>query len=252
MDPETRTFIEQRRDPAVAPGYEIADFAEYCHLYRQAWTEPAVRWLLSVIPTAMIFDDHDVHDDWNTSAAWRREYQAKPWWRDRITGAYMSYWIYQHLGNLSPEDLGKNDVWRQVQEAPGDAAAVLRDFAACADEPSGGIRWSYRRTLGRTRVVVIDSRGGRVVDEGGRLMVNETEWQWVTELVSGDWDHVVLASSLPLLLPRGIHALEAWNEAVCRGAWGRASPASASGSARRRTWSTGPPSARRSRRSNGC
>ncbi len=221
VNPETRTFIEQRRDPAVAPGYEIADFAEYCHLYRQAWTEPAVRWLLSVIPTAMIFDDHDVHDDWNTSAAWRREYQAKPWWRDRITGAYMSYWIYQHLGNLSPEDLGKNDVWRRVQETPGDAAAVLRDLAACADDPSGGIRWSYRRTLGRTRVVVIDSRGGRVVDEGGRLMVNETEWQWVTELVSGDRDHVVLASSLPLLLPRGIHDLEAWNEAVCRGAWGR-------------------------------
>jgi hypothetical protein len=34
-------------------------------------------------------------------------------------------------------------------------------------------------------------------------------------------DHVVLASSLPLLLPYGIHALEAWNEAVCGGAWGK-------------------------------
>jgi len=32
---------------------------------------------------------------------------------------------------------------------------------------------------------------------------------------------VVLASSLPLLLPPGIHALEAWNEAVCAGAWGK-------------------------------
>ena len=125
VDPATRTFIEQRRDPAEAPGYEVADFTEYCHLYRQAWTEPAVRWLFSVIPTAMIFDDHDVHDDWNASAAWRRDYQAKPWWRDRITGAYMSYWIYQHLGNLSPEDLGKNEIWRQVQEAPGDAAAIF-------------------------------------------------------------------------------------------------------------------------------
>ena len=52
-------------------------------------------------------------------------------------------------------------------------------------------------------------------------MVNEAEWQWVTESVSGDWDHVVLATSLPLLLPRGIHALEAWNEAVCGGAWGK-------------------------------
>jgi hypothetical protein len=68
---------------------------------------------------------------------------------------------------------------------------------------------------------VIDSRGGRVVEDGQRLMVNEAEWQWVTEAVSGDWDHVVLATSVPLLLPHGIHALEAWNEAVCGGAWGK-------------------------------
>jgi hypothetical protein len=51
--------------------------------------------------------------------------------------------------------------------------------------------------------------------------VDDAEWQWVTESVAGDWDHVVLASSLPLLLPAGIHEMEAWNEAVCAGAWGR-------------------------------
>jgi len=218
--PATREFISQRRDPSNAPGYEVAGFSEYCFLYREAWSEPAVRWLLSVVPTAMIFDDHDVHDDWNTSASWRRDFQAKPWWRDRITGAYMSYWIYQHLGNLSPGELGKSEVWRQVQE-PGDAAAVLRDFALRADEGAEGIQWSFRRTFGGVRVVVIDSRGGRVLDEGNRRMTNEAEWQWVTESASGDWDHVVLATSLPLLLPGGIHMLEAWNEAVCGGAWGK-------------------------------
>ena len=216
----TRQFISERRDPSNPPGYEIADFTEYCFLYREAWSEPAVRWLLSVIPTAMIFDDHDVHDDWNTSSAWRRDYQAKPWWRARISGAYTSYWLYQHLGNLSPEELGENELWRQVQE-PGDAAAVLGDFALRADQVAEGVHWSFQRTFGRVRVVVIDSRGARVLDEGRRLIVSEAEWRWVTESVCGDWDHVVLATSLPLLLPRGIHALEAWDEAVCGGAWGK-------------------------------
>ena len=194
-DPATRKFIEQRRDPSSPPGYQVADFTEYCHLYREAWSEPSVRWLLSVIPTAMIFDDHDVHDDWNISAAWRRDYDAKPWWKARITGAYMSYWIYQHLGNLSPEDLAKDELWRQVQQ-PGDAAAVLADFASRADRRAGGIQWSYRRSIGGVRVVVIDSRS-RVFPGGQRLMVGEAEWQWITESVAGDWDHVVLASSLP-------------------------------------------------------
>ena len=81
VGPATREFITQRRDPSQPPGYEVADFTEYCFLYREAWSEPAVRWLLSVVPTAMIFDDHDVHDDWNISASWRRDYQARPWWR---------------------------------------------------------------------------------------------------------------------------------------------------------------------------
>ncbi len=218
--PATREFIGQRRDPASPPGHEVADFTEYCFLYREAWSDPAVRWLLSVVPTAMIFDDHDVHDDWNTSAAWRRDYQARPWWRERIRGGYMSYWIYQHLGNLSPEELAKDELWKRVQE-PGDAAAPLAAFADRADDLAEDIRWSFRRSLGGVRVVVIDSRGGRVLADGRRLMINEASWNWVAESVSGAWDHVVLATSLPLLLPHGIHALEAWNEAVCDGAWGR-------------------------------
>ena len=223
--PATRKLIEQRRDPSEPPGYEVADFGEYCFLYREAWTEPSVRWLLSVVPTAMIFDDHDVHDDWNTSASWRRDYQAKSWWPERIRAAYMSYWIYQHLGNLSPAELAKNELWQQMQE-PGDQAGLLGDFAVradqqVADQQAPDIQWSYRRTFGGVRIVVIDSRSGRVLEEGRRRMVGEAEWQWVTESVAGDWNHVVLATSLPLLLPYGIHGLEAWNEAVCAGAWGQ-------------------------------
>jgi phosphodiesterase/alkaline phosphatase D-like protein len=243
IGPATRDFIRQRRnpsvrDPSTPPQGEVANFAEYCFLYREAWSGPAVRWLLSVIPTAMIFDDHDVHDDWNTSAAWRRDFLAKPWWRHRIDGAYMSYWIYQHLGNLAPEDLAQDQLWNKVRAAGGDVAALLRAYAQQADESPEGIQWSFRRTFGRVRLVVIDSRSGRVLDDGHgqprisgparreagrelRQMVSDTEWQWVTDSVAGDWDHVVLASSLPVLLSRGIHDLEAWNEAVAAGAWGR-------------------------------
>jgi hypothetical protein len=52
-------------------------------------------------------------------------------------------------------------------------------------------------------------------------MADEAEWRWLTESVTGDWEHVVLATSVPPLLPRGIHTLEAWTERICGGAWGR-------------------------------
>src|ERR1700744_1263891 len=73
---------------------------------------------------------------------------------------------------------------------------------------------------GDVRVVMLDSRSRRVV-EGARLMADEAEWRWLTESVTGDFAHVVIATSVPPLLPRGIHTLEAWTERICGGAWGR-------------------------------
>ena len=108
--PATRAFIASRRDPKQPPYEQVADFEEYTQLYAEAWGDPDARWLLSVIPSSMMFDDHDVVDDWNTSRAWRRDMGATTWWRERIIGALMSYWIYQHLGNLSATELRSNDL----------------------------------------------------------------------------------------------------------------------------------------------
>ena len=225
--PATRSFIADHRaaqPDIIAPVGEVADYAEYCALYREAWSDPAVRWLLSVVPTAMIFDDHDVHDDWNISGSWRRDYTAKPWWGKRIESAYQSYWVYQHLGNLSPAELASDETWGKVR-GQGDAAPVLADLAHRGDRRAPGIRWSFARAFstaggGKVRVVMLDSRSRRVVD-GTRLMAEEAEWHWLTESVAGDWQHVIVATSVPPLLPRGIHTLEAWTERICDGAWGR-------------------------------
>jgi hypothetical protein len=224
--PATRRFIAGHRADrraASAPTGEVADFEEYCALYREAWSDPAVRWLFSVVPTAMIFDDHDMQDDWNTSASWRRERTAQPGWDEHIESAYQSYWIYQHLGNLSPAELADDETWGKVR-GQGDAAQVLADLAHRADQRAPEVRWSFARTFGaaggKVRVVVLDSRSRRVVDET-RLMADEGEWRWLTEAIAGDWEHVVIATSVPPLLPRGIHTLEAWTERICDGAWGR-------------------------------
>jgi PhoD-like phosphatase len=219
--PNTERYIRGRRDADVPPGLQIADYEEYCHLYREAWSDPAVRWLLSTVPTAMIFDDHDVIDDWNISPAWVAEARSQGWWDGRIVGAFMSYWCYQHLGNLSPEDREDDDCYRAVRAADGDAGAIVREFAFRADREVAGARWSYRRDMGRTRVVVMDSRAGRVLDPGRRSMVDAEEWACIEEWSHGDFDHLLLATSLPVFLGRGAHFLEAWCERVCDGAWGR-------------------------------
>ena len=68
VSPETAAYIRSRRNTAEPPGEEIANFEEYTRLYRESWSDPDIRWLLSTVPSTMIFDDHDVRDDWNISA----------------------------------------------------------------------------------------------------------------------------------------------------------------------------------------
>jgi hypothetical protein len=220
ISPATADFIRARRDVSRPPGLEVADFEEYCRLYREAWSDPPLRWLLSTLPTAMIFDDHDVHDDWNTSAAWVARMRAQSWWSARITGALATYWIYQNLGNLTPAQLETDPLLRRVRAAE-DAGPVLREFALAADCEGGGGLWSFSRDLGGSRLIVLDGREGRILEEGQREMLDEDEWRWLAEQTTGEFDHLVIASTLPILLAPTFHYLEAWNEALCSGAWGR-------------------------------
>lgn len=227
-DASARAFA-RRRDVTRAPYTQVATFEEYTMLYREAWGEPTIRWLLSTVPSSMIFDDHDVIDDWNTSASWRREMQRTSWWQKRIVAALSSYWVYQHLGNLDPDALRHDPLYAEVQRLP-DGEEPLRRFAVEADaaadrggEGEPATRWSFRRDFGGTRVLFIDSRAGRILAGNRRAIVGDAEFAWIeAQVEDGPFDHLVIATSLPWLLPRALHDLESWDEALAAGRRGRA------------------------------
>ena len=218
--PETRAYARSRRDVSQPPGEEVADFEEYTCLYRESWTDPEIRWLLSTVPVAMMFDDHDIIDDWNISASWVADMRATDWWHDRIVGGLTAYWVYQHLGNCSPAHIHEDPLVRAVVEADGDTAPMLRAFAEEADRDPEAARWSFHRRLADTDVVVVDTRAARVL-EGERDMLDAAEWQWLTDRLADPARHVLVASTLPVLLPPAIHDVEGWNVRVADGAWGR-------------------------------
>jgi hypothetical protein len=60
-----------------------------------------------------------------------------------------------------------------------------------------------------------------VLDPGKRAMVDEDEWRWISEHATGDVDHLLIGTSLPLIMGPAMHWLEAWNEIVADGAWGK-------------------------------
>ncbi|MEU6603695.1 alkaline phosphatase D family protein [Streptomyces shenzhenensis] len=214
-----RRRLAARRDLSDPPGSEVADYEEYTWLYYESWLDPEVRWLLSTVPSCMIFDDHDVIDDWNTSAAWLADMRTTDWWQERLLSGLMSYWVHQHLGNLPPAELAADPLYAAVRETP-DATDVLRAFAARADTDPASVRWSYRRDFGRVRLLMVDTRAARVLDEDGRAMLDPGEAAWLREQAladPGSCDHLLIGSSLPWLLPHLVHDAETWDAALCRG-----------------------------------
>ncbi len=227
LPPETRDSLITRLEGAASlesgaapPSEEVANFEEYTRLHRESWSDPDIRWLLSTVPSTMIFDDHDVHDDWNISESWVADIRTLPWWEERIIGAFMAYWIYQHIGNLAPTEFDHEPMLRSVYD-DDDAGPRLREFARTADRDTTAARFAFHRDFGRTRLVVVDARAARVVTEGKRDIVDADEWEWIAGQTRGDFDHLIIASTVPVFLAHGIQHLEAWNEAVCSGAWGR-------------------------------
>lgn len=217
-----RLLKRRRRRPKGAPATQVVSFDEYTKLYLESWRDPEIRWLLSTVPSVMIFDDHEIIDDWNTSASWRADMRTQPWWAERIRSGLASYWVYQHLGNLAPDEIAADPVYAKVMAAE-DATGVLHEFGERVDQEADvahdterwravQYQWSYALDLGRTRLVMLDNRSSRVLDSGNRAMLPPGEWSWFLDRAHGVYDHLVVGASLPWLLPPGIHHVESWNE----------------------------------------
>jgi PhoD-like phosphatase len=218
--PALEEALAARERPAGVPPDELADFREYAMAYAEAWSEPAIRWLLSTVPLTMVFDDHEIHAEWRISQGWLDEMNAEPWFDRHIRAGLMAYWVFQHIGNLSPALLGEGGLYDEVRRAP-DAAALLASRMDTEGRQVGHSRWSFARDVGDARLVVIDSRAGRELRPGRRELVQEQEWRWIREQATRPARHLLLASSVPFLLAPGLHHAEAFDEALTEGAWGR-------------------------------
>jgi subtilisin family serine protease len=108
MQPNSRGHL-----PA-AGGKHAADFAEYAYFYERAWTTTRnVRVALAQIPTFLIFDDHEITDDWNFDMSWVRmlhnQKDALLMWPKTLTDGLAAYWVYQGWGNKPPSEWDGND-----------------------------------------------------------------------------------------------------------------------------------------------
>ena len=145
------------------------------------------------------------------------------WWAERIRSGLASYWVYQHLGNLSPDEIADDPLYAKVVAAE-DATDVLREFGERvdpeADEAHDTERWravQYQWSYAARSGPDPPGHAGQPVQPGARTgragrCWRAGEWSWFLDRAHGVYDHLVVGTSLPWLLPPGIHHVEAWNE----------------------------------------
>jgi PhoD-like phosphatase len=136
---------------------------------------PAVRRVLANVPTYMIFDDHDVTDDWNLTSEWHHQVRRSPGGRRVVANALAAYWAFQGWGN-APEYFDKRFI-EVVAAGPDDERfdQTLWSFD----------RWSYHVGTDPP-MLVLDTRTQRDFDSnrGAARLLGDRELERVRWLAN--------------------------------------------------------------------
>jgi hypothetical protein len=170
-----------------------------------------VRRVLAHLPTAMIFDDHDVTDDWNLTASWEKAAYEHPLSRRVIGNALLAYCVFQGLGN-APEKF-PDSLKDQIQaafNAPGSKEHndLITDLFAFND-------WHYEWDT-HPILIVLDTRTHRWRSESNfNKPSGLMDWEALTDLQQTLLGHkaVVMVSPAPVFgvkLIENIQRLFTW------------------------------------------
>ncbi|MDK9739005.1 alkaline phosphatase family protein [Vibrio sp. D404a] len=179
---------------------------------------PQVQRLLAHIPTYMIFDDHDVTDDWNLTVGWEQAVLQNQLATQVIGNGLASYWLCQGWGN-APEKF--DDVFiehaRSVFEVRSNDEAENRQPIIDEQAHQGFIEylsrfeeWHYTIDLS-PKVIVLDTRTRRWRSESrmnkpSGLMDWEALIEFQHQLMHQD--KVIIVSAAPMFGVKFIEALQ--------------------------------------------
>ncbi|NVK41669.1 MAG: alkaline phosphatase family protein [Oceanospirillaceae bacterium] len=167
---------------------------------------PAVQRLMAQVPVSMIFDDHDVTDDWNLTAGWEQAAYGHPFSRRIIGNAMLGYWLCQGWGNepdgFDPELLALAGNWSR------DPGGAQQD--ALIDRLLERESWSYALPT-EPPLVVLDTRTQRWWSERSAGKPSGLmDWEALTELQQRllGREAVVLVSAAPIFGVKLIESIQ--------------------------------------------
>ena len=167
---------------------------------------PAVRRVMAHVPVAMIFDDHDITDDWNLSREWEEIAYGHAFSKRVIGNALFGYWLAQGWGN-QPEVFNRELV-AQLQRGLKEPGSRVHD--ACIDRLLRFGQWHYTWPTSPP-LMVLDTRTHRWRSEtAARKPSGLMDWESLTDLQQSLRGHkaVLLVSAPPMFGVKLIEALQ--------------------------------------------
>lgn len=132
-------------------------------------TLPKVRRVLANIATYMMFDDHEVTDDWYLTQDWRDKALTSPLGVTILRNALTSYVLFQAWGN-DPKRYTTGDHASLLTHSqslfpstggPAAASANALDALYGFDGSDPKVKWHFKVPSGPTTVVILDTRTWR-------------------------------------------------------------------------------------------
>ncbi|MEZ5581837.1 MAG: alkaline phosphatase family protein [Candidatus Competibacteraceae bacterium] len=169
-------------------------------------TLPQIQRALAHLPVYMIFDDHDVTDDWNLTRGWEESAYGHPFSRRIIGNALIGYWLCQAWGNAPQQfdDAFLTAVQRCFAEPGGAAQDALIDQLLEFEH------WHYSVPT-TPKIIVLNTRTQRWWSESGSGKPSGLmDWEALSELQQEllDEPSVVLVSAAPIFRVKLIEAVQ--------------------------------------------
>ncbi|GCE03614.1 alkaline phosphatase D family protein [Dictyobacter aurantiacus] len=199
-------------------GSEATRYEDFCQFYYYAWgTDNGVRQALAVLPTYMIFDDHEITNNWNFMPTWRPS-SIQAGQEQTLVDGLVAYWVYQGWGNLRQQTTQHPllEVMRQTAESGEDAFEQLRDYVRRDLYGEMGLRWHYE-IPSTPPIFVANARTERTTITTGkdedilaptRIISRSQMHDLQTWYANNQSPLAILVSSVPVLLPPAIGWLE--------------------------------------------
>ncbi|MEZ5479542.1 MAG: alkaline phosphatase D family protein [Thiolinea sp.] len=157
---------------------------------------PKIRRALAHVPVYMIFDDHDVTDDWNLNRGWEESAYGQSFSRRIIGNAMIAYLLCQGWGN-APQHFSK-DLLDQIRELLAEDDQHKHD--ELVNELLRFTGWQYTLKT-HPKLVVLDTRTRRWRSESNAGQPSGLmDWEALLELQQELLDEkaVLLVSSAPI------------------------------------------------------